>query len=254
MATEDKDKKQSVKPAKYKKKGKTTLLSLYKDQRVFSKVKSLMEDKATISFILDYLNSQGYDLSRGSLSNLKRKMEEADLQGIPLGDLLDRRKKVNIEQVPKDNVVGFTEKTPDRNNVRDIETGTVNPTVRVEANKKFYSSEQVLDKIIEKGMNTLVNSPNIDPPIMMKAIDLKSKYFMKDSKGLSIDALQQYQVIVQAKIKAMQQVIMSFIPEDQQEEAYKQMAKAEQDILASVELDDEGKELINTLKKAGLDV
>ena len=151
-------------------------------------------------------------------------------------------------------LVGFTEKTPDRNNVRDIETGTINPTVRVEANKKFYSSEQVLDKIIEKGMNTLVNSPNIDPPIMMKAIDLKSKYFMKDSKGLSIDALQQYQVIVQAKIKAMQQVIMSFIPEDQQEEAYKQMAKAEQDILASVELDDEGKELINTLKKAGLDV
>lgn len=234
------------------KKNKTTLKELYHDKLVYSKVKAMLEDKYTYAEIIRFLHTKGYELSRGTISNLRSKLDESMHTGVSMDELIDKRKKSNVTKLP--NLTGFKGKPTDSNNTKDIVVGETSKHPLLNGKTQFYSSEQVLDSIIDRGINLLNQTTYLDTGILMKALDLKAKYYSNDSKGLSIDALQQYQIITNAKLTALQQVVMEFIPKDKQDLAFKKMDEAEQEVLNNVEMQDGGKDLIAALKKAGLDL
>jgi len=234
-------------------KTKLTLKGLYNNKLIYSKVVTLIQDNESYDTIIRYLQTKGYELSKSSISNLKSKITESYKTGVPIEELLDKRKKSNVTKLKT--VTGFVDKDIDKNNVSDIiPNDGVSKRPKLEAKNEFFSSEQVIDSIIDKGVRTLNATDYVDTGTLMKAIDLKSKYFIKDSKGLSIDALQQYQVIQNAKLSALQQIVMEFIPEDKRDEAFSKMSEAEQEILDNVEMQEDGKDLLTALKKAGLDL
>ena len=234
-------------------KTKLTLKGLYNNKMIYGKVVTLIQDNESYDTIIRYLHTKGYELSKSSISNLKSKITESYKTGVPIEDLLDKRKKSNVAKLKT--ATGFVDKDVDKNNVSDIiPNDGVSKRPKLEAKNEFFSSEQVIDSIIDKGVRTLNATDYVDTGTLMKAIDLKSKYFIKDSKGLSIDALQQYQVIQNAKLSALQQIVMEYIPEDKRDEAFSKMSEAEQEILANVEMQEDGKDLLKALKKAGLDL
>ena len=234
-------------------KTKLTLKGLYNNKLIYSKVVTLIQDNESYDPIIRYLQTKGYELSKSSISNLKSKITESYKTGVPIEDLLDKRKKSSVAKLKT--VTGFVDKDIDKNNVSDIiPNDGVSKRPKLNVKNEFFSSEQVIDSIIDKGVRTLNATDYVDTGTLMKAIDLKSKYFIKDSKGLSIDALQQYQVIQNAKLSALQQIVMEFIPEDKRDEAFSKMSEAEQEILDNVEMQEDGKDLLKALKKAGLDL
>lgn len=234
-------------------KTKLTLKGLYNNKMIYGKVVTLIQDNESYDTIIRYLQTKGYELSKSSISNLKSKITESYKTGVPIEELLDKRKKSNVTKLKT--VTGFVDKDIDKNNVSDIiPNDGVSKRPKLNVKNEFFSSEQVIDSIIDKGVRTLNATDYVDTGTLMKAIDLKSKYFIKDSKGLSIDALQQYQVIQNAKLSALQQIVMEYIPEDKRDEAFSKMSEAEQEILDNVEMQEDGKDLLKALKKAGLDL
>lgn len=221
----------------------TTLKQLYNNTPLFTKVTALIEDKQTFDYIMDFVAEMGHPMSRGTLANLKAKYKESKDTGVPIGDLIDRRSKTSVTQV-QDKLTGYTGEVTNKDDM-------VQPVSLNEASKTWWSTKEVLSEIIAKGKQTLDTIPVIDLPQLMKAIDLYQRNFGSETDGLSIAALKQYDLITRAKLKAMSDVVMEYVPEDKQEDAYKEMSQAEHEVLANMDVPDE---LIKTFKDKGLNI
>jgi len=99
-------------------KTKLTLKGLYNNKLIYSKVVTLIQDNESYDTIIRYLQTKGYELSKSSISNLKSKITESYKTGVPIEELLDKRKKSNVTKLKT--VTGFVDKDIDKNNVSDI--------------------------------------------------------------------------------------------------------------------------------------
>lgn len=233
---------------------KISLKMLYENKLVFSKVKAMMEKGCSYKDIIKFLNVQGFLISKGSLTNLKHKLEEAQQTGIPLDQLIDKRKKTNINQtnakgyIPTDTPATSQQQLTQSMKVDKNLSFKINPT------KKYWSDNQVLDEIIDKGIKALDNVDIIDLPYLMKAIELKEKYFNKDTKGLTIDAIKQYEILIEAQMVAVKEVVAKYVPEDQQDNAYLEIKQQAQQAIDDLTISPEGKSLLSALQQAGLKI
>lgn len=212
-----------------------SIKALINNPILYSKVLTLLEQKKSYDYIINYLSTKGFKMSKGSLTNLTRKIDEANQEGKPIKDLADKRVKNGIDDVPDEKISGFTGK--------DTVSGKVEP---------IYSEEQVLEKIISKGVKTIEESDFIDPKTLMKAIDLHAKYYGNKTRGLTSEGLKQYQLIMQAESTALRQVFFQYIPKDKQAEALQAMEDETNKILTQIGVTKEGKELLKQLRKADL--
>lgn len=224
-----------------------SLIELFKDKPLFSKVVSLMQRKESYDFIINYLNSKNKSISKGSLSNLKTKMVEAEERGVPLEDLLDRRRKTSVKDLKKSNIIGFSGKNKEKDaTFKEI------PHDLVE--KKVYSNQQVFESIIKKGMDSLANAEFIDTGTLIKAAELNEKYYGSKTGGLTTEAFKQYQLIIQAEIQAITQTVVRYVPESQQQEALDNIDKEFNKIISDIGKTEDGQTLLSALKKAGAEL
>lgn len=230
-----------------------TLQKLYHNQLLFSKVKAMLEKGCPYKDIVKFLNVKGYTISTGSLTNLKHKLEEAERSGISVEQLLDKRKKTSITQA---NVKGYVPtkatSTSQQQLAKDLDTAPVK--FEINPKKAYWSDNQVLDEIIEKGVRALDEVQVIDLPYLIKAIEIKERFFNKDTKGLTIDAIKQYEVLVQAQMAAVKDVVAKYVPEDQQDAAYAEIHQRAQEAIDRLTITPEAKSLLAALQQAGLKV
>lgn len=222
---------------------KLTLKKLINNPLLSSKVFTLMEQQKSYDYILRFLESKGYKMAKGSLTNLKKKMQESKEQGIPLTGMIDHREKTSIDDIPDKKITGYTGK----DSKPAITNGAVIAT-------PIYSEEQVLESIINKGYKTIQESDYVDSNVLMKALDLHARYFGAKNRGLTGEALKQYQLINEAQQQAMKEVFFRYIPKDKQEEALKEMDKRSKEILSQIGATKQGKELLKALQNANLSV
>lgn len=222
---------------------KLTLKKLINNPLLSSKVFTLMEQQKSYDYILRFLESKGYKMAKGSLTNLKKKVQESKEQGIPLTSMVDHRKKTSIDDVPDHKITGYTGKE-DKPVVTDQAISAT----------PIYSEEQVLESIISKGYKTLQESDYIDSNVLMKALDLHARYFGAKNRGLTGEALKQYQLINEAQQQAMKEVFFRYIPADKQKEALKEMDKRSKEILSQIGATKQGRELLKALQNANLSV
>jgi oligoribonuclease (3'-5' exoribonuclease) len=86
---------------------------------------------------------------------------------------------------------------------------------------------EVLDTIIDLGMNALSQSPTIKIETALKAIELKNKLTDGKHAGLTGYGLDQLRELEQAKFNAMIEVVLKYVPEDKHEELDAAIAAAE---------------------------
>ena len=235
-----------------------TLKQLYNKRVLFTKVEALIEEGQTFDYLQEFLEHEGVEMSRGTLVNLKKKINEAKDTGVNLGDIIDRRGKAHIDDVPKGKLEGFTgevnpsegtgQLSPKDNGV----TGVAN-SLR-DSSTNFWSTESVLDEVIQKGYESLNMMTVVDISYLLKAVEMKDKLHGAQTGGLTLDALKQYQIINEARVKAMQDVLMEYVPTDKQEDALKEMDKAEREVLDNLEVSPDGRQLLVALRKEGLDL
>lgn len=224
------------------------------DKNLRGKVINLMREHQSYTFILQYLASKGYKMARGSLTNFKNKVQEAQDTGVDLEDLADGRKKKSVEQVDKDKIKGYDGNMhlmTSKQNIKDA-TGSYDFYNEIAPKQKLTSNAQVLESVIEKGFDTLQNMDTVDTATTLKAVEMMQKYFAQDSRGLSQEALKQYQLIMQARMTAASEVMMQYVPSDKQEEALNAMDEKEHQFLKDYGANEDTKELMEELKKDGL--
>lgn len=227
-----------------------TMQDLYADKSLCSKVITLLDEKRSYKFILDFINSQGYSYSKASLTNFKHKVDESRQRQISLGDLINKRRKTSISQVKQDNIRGYLGnahqvRSNSKQTNRSYNDDTVSPV-------KCYSARQVLEDLINRGFQTMQNLDVVDVPSTLKAVDLYEKYFGEDTKGLTSEALKQYQIIEQANIQAISKIIAKYIPSDKQAEVYQELDKETTKYLQQLGVTSEGKQLLKELRQAGI--
>lgn len=239
----------------------TSLKALYKDKVLFSKLVNLIDTDKSYDYIEAFLADSGKQLSRGSIYNLKKKVKESRDTGVSLDILFeDKRKKERLNQIDPAKVSGYTGKAAHDesqldSSYLDLDTVDGGITGEVTDNKKqFYSTGQVLEDVIQKGMNALSVTAYVDIPVLLKAIEMYDKSHSKERHGLSINAIQQYQLITEAKLKAFNTIIMEYVPEEQQEEVYDKMKAEEDRVVQNLEITESGRSLIKALKEQGFDL
>lgn len=217
-----------------------SIRELVNDKLLYGKVLTLLEQKRSYDYIINYLASKGYHVAKGSLTNLKKKINLSRQKGIPMDKLVDKRRKSNkedsIDDVPAEKVSGFTGEEL-------TASGKVMPV---------YSAQQVMESLISKGYKSIEESDFVDPKTLMSALTLYMKYFGQKSRGLTSEGLKQYQIVMQSEQLAMQQVFFQYIPKDKQKEAYRALKRETDKVLDQLGATKEGKELLKQLREADL--
>jgi hypothetical protein len=88
---------------------------------------------------------------------------------------------------------------------------------------------EVLDAVIQRGFNELLQAPTIDIHSAMRAIELKHKLTGGSHGGLTMHGLDQLRELEQAKFNAIVEVVMKYLPEDKFEELETAIANAERE-------------------------
>ena len=231
-----------------------SLKELIADQPLYSKVVNMLDQKQSYRYILKYLATKGYKMSTAGLTHLKDKLTESRETGVPIEMLGDKRsskkeiKEHTAEQEDSledvlEHATGYTGEVKNM----EQETGVANPI-------PIYSSEQLLEELLKKGMHTIQESDFIDLPIVLKTLELYEKYYGAKNRGLTGEALKQYQLIMQAQQTAMTEVFLQYVPKTRQQEALKALEQRSQEILTQIGATKEGKELLKQLDRAGLEM
>lgn len=226
-----------------------SLKELIADQPLYSKVVNMLDQKQSYRYILKYLATKGYKMSTAGLTHLKDKLTESRETGVPIEMLGDKRsskkeiqehtaeQEASLEDV-LEHATGYT---------GEQEAGVAKPI-------PVYSSEQLLEELLKKGMHTIQESDFIDLPVVLKTLELYEKYYGAKNRGLTGEALKQYQLIMQAQQTAMTEVFLQYVPKTRQQEALKALEQRSQEILTQIGATKEGKELLKQLDRAGLEM
>ncbi len=227
-----------------------SIKSLLANKVLASKVINMINNRESYSYIIKFMESQGFTTTKATLTHLKKKMVEAQETGMDVTALADKR-EYNTGRGTKNfkphKVIGFTGKTPASQAKQDLKKAKAKSGPIT-----YYSDEQVLEEIIAKGKETIANSEFVDPKTLMTALNLHSRYYGSKNRGLSAQALKQYQLINQAIVAAEREIFVRYIPKDKQQEALKELDKSEKKILNNIGATKEGRELLKNLHKADL--
>lgn len=222
----------------------SVLVQLYNDRKLCTKVDNMLDEGQTYDYILEFLASKDFSMSKASLTNYKKKREEAIETGKPLIQLLDKRAKDNVTYIADKEVKPFS----------TVESPSSTPAQVHDLSKRdnVYSDLELLDEVIRKGMKGLRAFDVVDTPLAMKAIELKAKLTGNTLNGLSVAGLRELTMRMNAKESILLECIMRFVPEENHEELFEAMREAEEDFYNNLDLTEEEKRVSNALRQSGL--
>lgn len=228
----------------------SVLVQLYNNRKLATKVDNMLDEGQTYDYIIEFCKENGLSISKASLTNYKKKREEAIETGKPLLQLLDKRAKDNVTYITEKEVQAFKQR---KETPRDIEVSIASIT---DINKvdKVFNDLEFLDEIISKGMKGLKAFDVVDTPLAMKAVELRAKITNNQLSGLSIAGLRELKLRQQARESAMMEIIMKYVSEDKHDELFADMDDAEKRFYENLDLTEEDKRITNALKQSGIDL
>jgi hypothetical protein len=230
----------------------SVLVQLYNNRKLATKVDNMLDEGQTYDYIIEFCKDNGLSISKASLTNYKKKREEAVETGKPLLQLLDKRAKDNVTYITNKRADDFKKRKPEES---DDEVKThVAPVHDLNKVENVYHDLELLDEVIRKGMKGLKAFDVVDTPLAMKAIELRAKITNNQLSGLSIAGLREIKLRQQARESALMEVIMKYVPEDQHDNLFADMDEAEQRFYENLDLTEEDKRITNALKTSGIDL
>jgi len=227
----------------------SVLVQLYKNRKLCTKVDNMLDEGQTYDYIIDFCKENGLSISKASLTNYKKKREEAIDKGAPLLQLLDKRAKDNVTYISNKQVDMFRQQK-DEEDAEIAHAASVTDMTKID---KVFHDLEFLDMVIEKGMKGLKAFEVVDTPLAMKAIELRAKITNNQLGGLSIAGLRELKLRQQARESAMMEIIMKYVPEDKHDVLFSDMEESERLFYENLDLTDEEKRITTALKTSGID-
>lgn len=234
----------------------SVLVQLYNNRKLATKVDNMLDEGQTYEYIISFCKENGLSISKASLTNYKKKREEALKTGKPLLQLLDKRAKDNITYITDKEVQAFKAKKKDTTKDSDSDSAASTAATITDINKvdKVFNDLEFLDEIIAKGAKGLKAFDVVDTPLAMKAIELKAKITNNQLSGLSIAGLRELKLRMTCKESALTEVIMKYVPEEQHDQLFKDLEEAEQRFYENLDLTEEDRRISKALKASGIDL
>lgn len=230
-------------------KSSSVLVQLYNNRKLCTKVDNMLDEGQTYDYIIEFCKENGLNISKASLTNYKKKREEAIETGKPLLQLLDKRAKDNVTYITDKEVSAFKKKK-DKEDQPELTVHVTNWN-KVD---NIYSDLEFLDEIISKGMKGLRAFEVVDTPLALKAVELRAKITNNQLNGLTIAGLREMKLRQQARESALMEIIMKYVPEDQHDQLFADMDEAEQRFYDNLDLTDEDRRISSALKQSGMDL
>lgn len=226
----------------------SVLVQLYKNKKLCTKVDNMLDEGLTYDYIIEFCKDNDFSISKASLTNYKKKREEAIETGTPLLQLLDKRAKDNVTYISDKQVSEFW-KNPEDGSEEAKAMATVTDMTKV---GNVYNDLEFLDEVISKGKKGLNAFDVVDTPLAMKAIELKAKITNNQLSGLSIAGLREIKLRQAAKETAMMQVIMAYVPEDKHDQLFEDLELAEKEFYENLDLTEEDKRISKAIAASGV--
>jgi len=230
-------------------KSSSVLVQLYNNRKLCTKVDNMLDEGQTYDYIIEFCKENGLNISKASLTNYKKKREEAIETGKPLLQLLDKRAKDNVTYITDKEVTAFKKKK-DKDDQPEL-TVHVNNWNKMD---NVFSDLEFLDEIINKGMKGLRAFDVVDTPLALKAVELRAKITNNQLNGLTIAGLRELKLRQQARESALMEIIMKYVTEDQHDQLFADMDEAEQRFYENLDLTDEDRRISNAIKQSGMDL
>jgi len=232
----------------------SVLVQLYNNKKLVTKVDNMLDEGQTYDYIIDFLNENNFSISKASLTNYRKKRDEAIETGKPLLQLLDKRAKDNVTYITQKEVNDFKKKRVEQTeNGKDVTVSSSSTITDLNKVDKVYSDLEFLDEVIRKGFKGLKAFDVVDTPLAMKAIELRAKITNNQLSGLSIAGLRELKFRQEAKMSAMMEVIMKYVPAEQHDQLFEDMDKAEKEFYENLDLTEEDKRISQALSNAGME-
>lgn len=232
----------------------SVLVQLYNNRKLATKVDNMLDEGQTYEYIISFCKENGLSISKASLTNYKKKREEALKTGKPLLQLLDKRAKDNVTYITNKEVQAFKAKKKDTTKDSDPAASTAATITDINKVDKVFNDLEFLDEIIAKGAKGLKAFDVVDTPLAMKAIELKAKITNNQLSGLSVAGLRELKLRQQARESAMMEVIMKYVPEEKHDDLFADMDEAEQRFYENLDLTEEDRRISKALQSAGIDL
>lgn len=227
----------------------SVLVQLYNNRKVCTKVDNMLDEGQTYDYIVEFCKSQGLEISKASLTNYKKKREEAIETGTPLLQLLDKRTKDNVTYITDKQVERLKgKKEVEPTEEEDRPFATITNLNKVET---VFNDLELLDEVIRKGFKGLKAFDVVDTPLAMKAIELKAKITNNQLSGLSIAGLRELKLRQTMRESAMMEIIMKYVPEEKHDQLFEDLEEAEQAFLENLDLTEEDKRATQAFKGMG---
>jgi hypothetical protein len=226
----------------------SVLVQLYNNRKVVTKVDTMLDEGQTYDYIVEFCKENGINISKGSLSNYKKKRDEAISTGVPLLQLLDKRAKDNVIRISDKKVDEF-ERKGDTNEG----TGELAVVHSIDKVNNVWSDLELLDEVIRKGMKGLQQFDVVDTPLALKAIELRAKITNNQLSGLSVAGIREIKLRQAAKQTALIATIMKYVPEDQHDQLFADLEAEEAAFYENLDLTEEERRITKAIKTAGLD-
>lgn len=234
----------------------SVLLQLYDNRLLAVKVDSALDMGRNYNDIVAICKSQDLDISLASISRYAKARKEAIRTGQDLRLLLDGNKRRKLETIRKKEVKATgIDLTPITGGDAVLPQNSVTPDVPTSSGQvtKYISDMDVLDSLISRGMESIINlDAPVAPKDMLKAIEVKAKLTNNANAGLSIEGLQELRVRTTARDNAVAQALLKFVPQDKQAEAMQYINDAEEEMLQNMDASQQGRQILKALKDSGI--
>lgn len=201
----------------------------------------MIDDGVSANQCAKWCNDQGFEVSVPTMYKYVKRRKEAVELGVPLEDILDKREfppsnatKGNREVKKKNTKKNYNSTKPKKkqepkhkhlNKWAEDEERREQNLSQPKA-KKVMTDLEMLDAIIQKGMNTLQYMEAVAPQVAIKAVELKNKITGGTHNGLTTYGLEEIRLREQARENAMLCVLLEYIPQHKHEEVIQRMEEA----------------------------
>lgn len=243
-----------------------SLLSLYNNTILRKQVEEALNIGTNYQEIIDLCQQQGVSISKSAITRYKKKLKEAEDQGIPVGELiagtLEWERKINssIESKDKNKHIANIKNELESQDLSDDQERselTVDDSTEIAENAdvdyKYLNDVEVLDVMIHKGLGTALEQDGMAPQNTIKAIELKNKLTDGALRGMTVKGINALQTRQQKLSYVLSKVLIDYVPKEKQEEARESLSKAEAEFNRNLDLDKDYLALKRALKAGGVD-
>lgn len=204
----------------------------------------MIDDGVSGNQCLKWCNENGFKISVATMYKYINMRKQSIIEGVTMEALMKSGAEVDMEKLnPKDEEVKKELPKKRRNTTKNMSRGEKIKASRDEVRKqkvktvnKVKSDMELLDAVIQKGMETLAHMEAVAPQTAIKAIELKHRITGGKHQGFTTYGLEEIRLREKARENAILVVMLEYIPEEKHDEVIERMEQATKEYYESLGL------------------